>query len=155
MIRAAALCNNARLEQKLGNWIVHGDPTEGALVTLAHKAGIDPEFLAQEMPRTDIIPFESEHRFMATLHHDHSGHTLVFVKGAPERVLGMCSLQRIDGEDVPIHLAHWHQTMDDIAGRGQRLLAIAFKAVPSTQNQISFADVETGLTLLGVVGMID
>jgi magnesium-transporting ATPase (P-type) len=162
LIRAAVLCNNARLEQKSGNgtfqgdnWIMHGDPTEGALVTLAHKAGMNPDFINQEMPRTDIIPFESEHRFMATLHHDHSGHAFVFIKGAPERVLGMCSLQRIDGEDVPIHVAHWHQMMDEIAGGGQRLLAIAFKTVSSSQTQIGFADVETGLTLLGIVGMID
>ncbi|MDO9270276.1 MAG: cation-transporting P-type ATPase [Methylobacter sp.] len=155
LLRAAVLCNNARVEQVSGNWIVHGDPTEGALVTLAHKAGMNPDFLNQEMPRTDVIPFESEHRFMATLHHDHSGHAFVFIKGAPERVLGMCNLQRIDGEDVPIHVAQWHQMMDEIAGDGQRLLAIAFKAVPSSQTQINFADVETGLTLLGLVGMID
>ncbi len=162
LIRAALLCNNARLEQKTengtghgDNWIVHGDPTEGALVTLAYKAGMSPDFINQEMPRTDIIPFESEHRYMATLHHDHSGHAFVFIKGAPERVLSMCSLQRIDGEDVSIHVAHWHQMMEEIAGGGQRLLAIAFKTVPSSLNQIGFADVETGLTLLGIVGMID
>lgn len=154
LLRAAVLCNNARLEKKSGNWMVHGDPTEGALITLAHKADMNPDFLNQEMPRTDVIPFESEHRYMATLHHDLSGHAFVFIKGAPERVLGMCSLQRIDGEDVPIHVAHWQQMVDEIAGRGQRLLAIAFKTV-ATQKQISFADVETGLTLLGVVGMID
>jgi len=158
LLRAAALCNNARLEQKTGhgnNWIVHGDPTEGALITLAHKAGINLDFLNQEMPRTDVIPFESEHRYMATLHHDHGGHAFVFIKGAPERVLSMCSRQRIDGEDVPIHVDHWHQMMDEIAGDGQRLLAIAFKVVPFSQTQINFADVETGLTLLGLVGMID
>ncbi len=155
LLRAAALCNNARVEQKHTNWIVHGDPTEGALITLAHKAGMDPDFLNQEMPRTDVIPFESEHRYMATLHHDHSGHAFVFIKGAPERVLGMCNLQRIDGEDVPIHAVQWHQMMDEIAGGGQRLLAIAYKTVPSTQKQINVADVETGLTLLGIVGMID
>lgn len=158
LLRAAVLCNNARLEQKAGNgdnWIVHGDPTEGALITLAHKARMEPDFLNQEMPRTDVIPFESEHRYMATLHHDHGGHAFVFIKGAPERVLGMCNRQRIDGEDVPIHMADWHRIMDEIAGGGQRLLAIAFKAVPSSQTQISFADAETGLTLLGLVGMID
>lgn len=155
LIRAAALCNNARLEQKSGNWIVHGDPTEGALISLAHKAGIDPDFFNQEMPRTNTIPFESEHRFMATLHHDHSGHAFAFVKGAPERVLAMCNFQRIKGEDVPIHVADWQQMMDDLAGLGQRLLAIGFKVLPASQNQISFADVETGLTLLGIVGMID
>ena len=162
LIRAAALCNNARLEQKSGNgivhgdnWIVHGDPTEGALITLAHKAGMNPDLLNQEMPRTDIIPFESEHRYMATLHHDPGGHAFVFIKGAPERVLAMCSLQRLDGEDAPIDIAHSQHMMEEIAGLGQRVLAIAFKTVPATQKQIGFADVETGLTLLGMVGMID
>lgn len=155
LLRAAVLCNNARLENKSRNWIVHGDPTEGALVTLALKAGLESEFLNQEMPRIDSIPFESELRYMATLHHDHSGHAFAFIKGAPERVLGMCSCQRLDGEDVPIDVGHWHQIMDDIAGQGQRLLAVAFMAMPSTQKQIGFSDVETGLTLLGIVGMID
>jgi magnesium-transporting ATPase (P-type) len=155
LLRAAVLCNNARLEKKSGNWMVYGDPTEGALITLAHKAGIEPDFLNQEMPRTDVIPFESEHRYMATLHHDLSGHAFVFIKGAPERVLVMCSQQRINGEDVPIHVDHWQQMMNQIAGRGQRLLAIAFKTVPATQKQISCADVEAELTLLGIVGMID
>jgi len=155
LLRAAALCNNARLVNKKGDWMVHGDPTGGALNTLARKAGMAPDFLNQDIPRTDSIPFEPEHRYMATLHHDHSGHAFMFIKGAPERVLAMCNLQRIDGEDVPIHLAHWHQMMDEIAGRDQRLLAIAFKTAPATQKQISFADVESGLTLLGVAGMID
>ncbi len=155
LVRAAALCNNARLEQTFGNWIIQGDPTEGALITLAHKAGINPDFLNQEMPRTDVIPFESAHRYMATLHHDLSDHAFVFVKGAPEQVLGMCSLQRIDGEDVPIDVAQWQQTMNEIASHGQRLLAVAFKTVLSTQKKIGMTDVETGLTLLGIVGMID
>ncbi len=155
LAKASILCNNAALEQKAGNWIIHGDPTEGALIPLAHKAKIDPALLNQEMPRVDFIPFESENRYMASLHHNHSGHAFVFVKGAPERVLNMCSLQRANGEDVPIQLAQWQEIMDEIAGRGQRLLAVAFKTLPSAQKQIDPADVETGLTLLGIVGMID
>jgi magnesium-transporting ATPase (P-type) len=155
LLRAGALCNNARLEHKAGNWRVHGDPTEGALLTLAHKAHLDPDFLKQEMPLIDIIPFESEHRYMATLHHDHSGHAFIFVKGAPERVLSMCSQQRNSGEDGPINLKHWHETMHVMAGRGQRLLAVAFKTAADSRRQISFADIETGLTLIGIVGMID
>lgn len=107
------------------------------------------------MPRTDVIPFESARRYMATLHHDLSGHAFVFVKGAPKQVLGMCSLQRIDGEEVPIDVAQWQQTMNEIASHGQRLLAVAFKTVLSTQKKIGMTDVETGLTLLGIVGMID
>jgi len=155
VIRAAVLCNNARLEQKSGNWIVHGDPTEGALITLAHKAGMNHDLLNQDMPRTDSIPFESEHRYMATLHHDHSGRAFVFIKGAPERVLTMCSRQRLNGEDVPIDVAQSQLVMEEIAGLGQRVLAIAFKTTSATQKQIGVADVENGLTLLGLVGMID
>ncbi|MCK9397874.1 MAG: HAD-IC family P-type ATPase [Methylobacter sp.] len=155
LAKASVLCNNAALEKKAGDWVIHGDPTEGALITFAHKAKIDPALLSQEMPRTDFIPFESEHRYMASLHHNHSGHGFVFVKGAPERVLGMCGLQRDNGEDRPIDLAHWRRLMNEIAGNGQRLLAVAVKTVPSAQKQIEFADVETGLTLLGIVGMID
>ncbi|MGR9088928.1 MAG: HAD-IC family P-type ATPase, partial [Gammaproteobacteria bacterium] len=136
LLRAAALCNNARLVQAAGIWQVHGDPTEGALVTLARKAGLDPDLLIREMPRTDSIPFESEHRYMATLHHDHLGHAFVFVKGAPERILGMCSLERTNGEDVPIRTGQWRRVMDEIAGRGQRLLAIAAKTEPRARSQI-------------------
>jgi len=88
--RAAALCNDAALREVDGEWRLEGDPTEGALLTLAMKVGIDPHFESEELLRIDVIPFESEHRFMATLHHDHSGHACVFLKGAPERVLEMC-----------------------------------------------------------------
>jgi magnesium-transporting ATPase (P-type) len=80
--RAALLCNDATLREKDGEWQLEGDPTEGALLTLGLKAGLDPHFEAESLPRIDVIPFESEHRFMATLHHDHSGHAFAFVKGA-------------------------------------------------------------------------
>ncbi|MDH1668409.1 HAD-IC family P-type ATPase, partial [Pseudomonas chengduensis] len=86
--RAAQLCNDARLQQDdAGHWLLHGDPTEGALLTLALKSGLDARSLHEQQPRSDSIPFESEHRFMATLHHDHAGHGAVYLKGAPERVL--------------------------------------------------------------------
>ena len=91
---ASVLCNDARLVAHNGQWRVEGDPMEGALLVLGRKAGLDPELLVEELPRDDIIPFESEHRFMATLHHDHEGRGVVFVKGAPEKILGMCRAQR-------------------------------------------------------------
>jgi magnesium-transporting ATPase (P-type) len=85
LARCAALCNDARLKHKAGTgWHLVGDPTEGSLLTLAHKAGIAPLEAATATPRIDEIPFESEHRFMATLHHDHAGHAFVFLKGAPD-----------------------------------------------------------------------
>ena len=79
-----------RLQQAAGEWRLAGDPTEGALVTLAMKAGLDPAYEKSAYPRVDVIPFESEHRFMASLHHDHRGARRIFLKGAPERVLALC-----------------------------------------------------------------
>ncbi len=84
IVRAAALCNDAALRQTEDGWAVEGDPMEGALLVFARKAGIDPEEEGRRLPRTDLIPFESEHRFMATLHHDHERRGVVYVKGAPE-----------------------------------------------------------------------
>ncbi|MDH3561466.1 MAG: HAD-IC family P-type ATPase, partial [Gammaproteobacteria bacterium] len=74
LTRASLLCNDAALHEREDEWVLHGDPTEGALLTLGLKAGLDPSFEQAAWPRTDVIPFESEHRFMATLHHDHAGH---------------------------------------------------------------------------------
>lgn len=77
--RAALLCNEARLHQEGEAWQLEGDPTEGALLSLGLKLGLDPQALAAERPRSDAIPFESEHRFMATLHHDHAGQAMVYL----------------------------------------------------------------------------
>ncbi len=155
LTRAAILCNDASLYEQDGQWVLQGDPTEGALLTLGIKAGLTPAFEAEEWPRTDVIPFESEHRFMATLHHDHAGHGFAYIKGAPERILQMCTRQRMHGEDAPIDLDYWNSRMDSIARRGQRLLAIAFKLSDDQHRELHFADMQDDLTLLGVVGMID
>ncbi|NWF38104.1 cation-transporting P-type ATPase [Mariprofundus sp. NF] len=155
MAQAALLCNDASISESAGVWKMQGDPTEGALVTLAMKAGLPQQQLQAEFPRIDTIPFESEHRFMATLHHDHSGHGFIYIKGAPERVLDMCHLQRQDGEDRPLNRAHWEACMNSVAGRGQRLLAIAFRTTSAEQGSLSFSDVNAELTLLGMVGIID
>jgi magnesium-transporting ATPase (P-type) len=155
--RAAQLCNDARLQQDAaGHWLLHGDPTEGALLTLALKSGLDTRSLQAQLPRSDAIPFESEHRFMATLHHDHAGHGLVCLKGAPERVLEMCSNQRsADGGSAPLDADYWRRQATDLAARGLRLLALASKKVPAEQRTLTFADVDDGLTLLALIGIID
>ena len=153
--QAALLCNDALLKEQSGQWQMQGDPTEGALVTLAMKAGLEQHYCLNQYPRIDAIPFESQHRFMATLHHDHAGHGFAYLKGAPEKILDMCFLQRMRGEDVSLDRAFWETTMEQMAARGQRLLAIAFKVMPVNQQSLSFADVEYGLTLLGIVGIID
>ncbi|ATX82544.1 plasma-membrane calcium-translocating P-type ATPase/potassium and/or sodium efflux P-type ATPase,TIGR01523 [Mariprofundus ferrinatatus] len=152
---ASLLCNDASLKEKNGLWQIHGDPTEGALITLALKAGLDQALMQRQFPRIDAIPFESEHRFMATLHHDHAGHGFIYLKGAPESVLEMCHMERRFGEDVPLNRRFWEDEMYRMAVRGERLLAIAFRAVPTEQQMLNFDDVQSGLTLLGIVGIID
>jgi len=153
--RACLLCNDASISNADGQWKMQGDPTEGALITLALKAGLTHSYCLEQFPRIDTIPFESQHRFMATLHRDHAGHRFIYLKGAPERLLEMCQLQRVHGEDLPLEQAYWEKQMEALASRGERLLAVAFKTAPATQQALAFGDVEGGLTLLGIAGIID
>jgi magnesium-transporting ATPase (P-type) len=155
LTRASLLCNDATLEEKNGEWILHGDPTEGALLTLGIKAGLEHLFELETWPRTDVIPFESQHRFMATLHHDHTGQGFAYVKGAPERLLEMCTLQKNDQLDSPINLDYWQQQIENMAKKGQRVLAIAYKHIRHDHHELEFTDLESELTLIGIVGMID
>ncbi|TXT23360.1 MAG: ATPase P [Gallionellaceae bacterium] len=155
LLRVGLLCNDALLRESGSEWKIEGDPTEGALIALAMKAGLDATFEHESLPRTDTIPFESAHRFMATLHHDHAGHAFIFVKGAPEQVLGMCASQRSFGEDRPLLIGYWHEKIAEAAALGQRLLAVAARPVAAAHRELGFADVETGFTLLGLVGISD
>jgi len=151
--RAAVLCNDASLSHRDGEWQMQGDPTEGALLTLGLKAGLDLAAEAGVLPRTDVIPFESEHRLMATLHHDHEGRGIIYVKGAPERILEFCDHQ--GSGKAPLDPDYWRRQATDLAARGLRVLAVAAKAVPGEQREVRFADLEGGACLLGVLGIID
>ncbi|MDP1559167.1 MAG: cation-transporting P-type ATPase [Nitrosomonas sp.] len=155
VLRAAVLCNDAALEQNNSEWRVHGDPMEGAFLVAGLKAGLDIEAEAKQYPRIDLIPFESEHRFMATLHHSHTGDAFIFLKGAPERVLEMCAHQRAGDNDQPVDRNYWLTRIEEMAQQGQRVLAIAIKPVNFEQMELSFSDVENGLIMLGMLGLID
>ena len=154
-LRAAALCNDSELSEKDDEWRVHGDPMEGALLAAAHKAGLEPATLLLECPRTDLIPFESDHKFMATLHHDHQGDAFIFQKGAPEQVFDMCSTVRTADGDKPLDQAWWHAQTEILATRGQRVLAVACKPANPHQLELDFDDVKDGMVLLGLFGFID
>ena len=154
-IRAAVLCNDASLEHKDTGWLVHGDPMEGALLVSGSKAGLEIEAEIKQYPRTDLIPFESEHRFMATLHHSHSGEAFIFIKGAPERILEMCAHQKTVKGDQPIDRNYWLNRIEEMAKQGQRVLAIAVKPVNHDQMELKFSDVENDLVMLGMFGLID
>ncbi|WP_305909678.1 cation-transporting P-type ATPase [Methylomarinum sp. Ch1-1] len=155
LARAALLCNDAVLHETNGEWTLQGDPTEVALLAMALKAGLKIMPEREKWPRTDVIPFESEHRFMATLHHDHAGQGFTYIKGAPERLLEMCTKQRNGAEDGALDRDYWLEQMQALAQQGQRLLAIAIKEGGDGLRSLESDDLESGLTLLGVVGMID
>jgi magnesium-transporting ATPase (P-type) len=154
--RAALLCNEADLVGAADNWQVVGDPMEGALVAFACKAGFEPDTERARRPQTDAIPFDAQHRFMASLRHDHEGNATIFVKGAPERLLAMCRTQRIkDGTNAPIDPDYWRDQAAATADQGQRVLAIAVKRTHGDHGELHFDDVDNDLTLLGLVGLID
>jgi len=154
--RAALLCNDAELHSPPeADWHIEGDPTEGALLTLAAKTGLDIAFEREALRRTDLIPFESQHRFMATLHHDLEGHGFIFLKGAPEQVLEVCQFERVSGDDRPLRFNDWQQTMQDAARKGLRLLAVAMRPTSGKHHALSLADVQNGFSLLGVFGIGD
>ena len=155
LLQAAALCNDASLRDDAGQWRLTGDPTEGALLTLAMKGGVIPVTAQIECPRVEVIPFESAHRYMATLHHDAQG-AQVWLKGAPERVLAMCQHQMApDGTLVPLTPGVWQAAIEAQARAGRRVLALAGKRLPAHTIDLDHAQVAQGMTLLGLVGIID
>ncbi len=154
-LRAALLCNDTSLQQNNGQLVVQGDPMEGALLVAGLKAGLDIEMQAKQYPRNDLIPFESEHRFMATLHHSHTGESFIYLKGAPEQVLDICNTQRTDDGDQLLDKNYWLEQIENMAKQGQRVLAIAIKPTSNNHQELEFSDVKDGLTMLGMFGFID
>lgn len=152
---AGLLCNDAALRQVDDRWIVDGDPMEGALVSVAVKAGHSDAVARAEFARIAEIPFDSRHRYMATLN-VRSGHApQLFVKGAPETIIAMCSDVATAAGPQSINAAHWLAQVDALAGAGQRVIAVAQRIMPAGADTITSDDVRGGLTLLGLVGLID
>jgi magnesium-transporting ATPase (P-type) len=154
-IRAGVLCNDARLREEDGLWRIEGDPTEGALLVLGSKVGFTQQVGDEAWPRLDSIPFESQHRFMATFHRDSEDEPWIFVKGAPERILDMCETQLSPHGEHPLDVDYWRRMATDTAAQGLRVLAVACKRVGPAGERLAFADVEGGYVLLALVGIID
>lgn len=145
MARVAALCNSAALVQDAHGWRVEGDPMEGALLAFAGKLG---EAIT-DRPRPDAtIPFDARYRYMAVLHNE-----LVLLKGAPEQVLAHCNTQMTADGAEPLDRAYWDEMSADIARKGQRVLALA--QMPHKGDTLDNDTLGRGLTLLGLVGLID
>ncbi|WP_202911107.1 HAD-IC family P-type ATPase [Ancylobacter sp. TS-1] len=146
LLRCALLCNDAHLHNEKGIWRVEGDPMEGALVSLAVKAGVSPALERGNWARLDEIPFDATYRFMASLHRGPQGEAAIFVKGAPEAVLAMC--------DTP-GVAMWDAAIARAAAQGERLLGFAAKRLDAPPARLGFPDVAEGYVFLGLVGFID
>jgi calcium-translocating P-type ATPase len=161
LLTSGALCNDAQHVEREGRWTIIGDPTEGALLVVARKAGLDPAQLNESMPRLDAIPFESERQFMATLHRAEAPATeepersVIYLKGAVEKLIPLCDrMVDIDGTERPFDPSTVLDQVERFAARGLRVLAFARKAMPAAVS-LTEQDVKGGLTLLGLQAMID
>jgi len=157
MGRVSVLCNDAELFQQEGIWKVEGDPTEGALYPFASKLGMDRAAEQAASPRTDAIPFESEHKFMATLHKSATGKEALLVKGAPEVILEHCDRQQnVSGQAASLDRVHFMQASDRLAAQGERVLALAWLENPGVKvGALGPADLPKTLILLGLIGLLD
>jgi magnesium-transporting ATPase (P-type) len=157
MGRVCMLCNDAQLFQDEGVWKVEGDPTEGALYPFAAKIGLERQVEQAAYPRIDAIPFESEHRFMATLHRDVAGKELLLVKGAPEVILDYCDRQQTrSGQHAPIDRDRFTTASDRLAAQGERVLALAWLEESGLQaGNLGPQDLPRNLVLLGLIGLLD
>lgn len=155
LCQAAMLCNEAEFHIKANRLELHGDPTEGALIILGMKAGLERDLLHKSLPTTDMIPFESKHRLMATLHHDHRGNGIIYIKGAPEVILPHCATEYSQGKNRIIRIGYWHDCLNKMTAQGQRVLVLAYKAVSPNHQVLDFNDIEANLTLLGMIGLTD
>jgi len=172
LLHGGLLCNDAKLERndekEAQGWRIAGDPTEGALVVAAAKAGLEREEVERVMPRVSELPFDSDRKRMTTVHElkegvslpfrgDHTG-LLAFVKGAPDIILNLSESVLIGGEAVDFTQEKRDEVMAryrEMAGEALRVLAIACRPLGSLPQGSSPGAIETGLTFAGLLAMID
>ncbi|MFP3880583.1 MAG: cation-translocating P-type ATPase, partial [Dehalococcoidia bacterium] len=147
-LTAGFLCNNATLSRDNESYHIVGDPTEGALIVAAAKGGIN-----EKATRLDEIPFDSDQQYMATLHAG-DRENIVYLKGSPERVVGMCKTQLTERGVEPLDSEPILEKGEEMARGALRLLGMACKTVPQGQTSLESKDLED-LTFLGLQGMID
>jgi len=167
LLKAAALCNNSSLRQNEENnqWEIIGDPTEGALVVVAAKAGYQKEELETEYPRLKEFPFDSERKRMSTIHQTPEGRKIILVKGAPDQVLEHCVNYSSNGKIAPWSESQQTQIANQnkkLASQALRMLAVAYREIdPEEEEQLNnnvkldVAKIENQLIYLGLIAMID
>lgn len=146
LLKNAVLCSDANIIYNGESYSISGDPTEVALVVAASKSDINIDALRREFPRKDVIPFDSENQYMATLNHQ------IIIKGAPEVVLRRCAVHvggsEVDAKAVIAQIAHF-------GSQGMRVLAVAQKEWHKADSDLTHADVQEGFHFVGLIGMID
>jgi Ca2+-transporting ATPase len=162
-LSAADLANNAAVEERDGRWTVQGDPTEGALIVAARKAGLRPETLATRLPRVAEVPFSSERKLMTTVHRDveHGQRGIVFTKGAPDVLLARCAFESVGDERRALTDARRAAILDAneaLAAEALRTLGVAGRWLPAEAVEGAAKDaeaVERDLVFIALIGMID
>jgi Ca2+-transporting ATPase len=165
LLEIAALCNDARLRQhevKDGyRWEIYGDPTEGALVVASAKAGFQREELEAKLPRVDEIPFDAKERYMVTFHKTSADDLKVYVKGAPETILEMCSHIVEDGRREKLTPQRREQLLEvstDMASEALRVLALAYQTIEADNLDAFKENIKEKwgkMVFVGFAGMID
>jgi len=159
LLKVGSLCSNAQLEQNdKGLWTIMGDPTEGALIVAAAKAGFTRKALMEHYPRIGEVPFTSERKRMTTVHLTTEKEKIAFMKGAPEIVLERCSHILENGKEKKATAAKRKKILEvneQMAGSALRVLAMAYKRLPTELNDFDEKTVEKDLVFVGLEGMID
>jgi Ca2+-transporting ATPase len=159
LLRIGALCNNAKLNRNevSSQWEIFGDPTEGALIVSAAKAGLEANSLEEAYPRLGELPFTSERRRMTTIHETPEGEVYAYLKGAPEEVLERSASILVGGEELPLsEEKKWEilEVNEQLASNALRVLGMAHKRLPGAPKEYN-DKLERELVFVGLQGMID
>jgi magnesium-transporting ATPase (P-type) len=152
LIEVMAVCNDSEIALEEGHWKVIGEPTEGALRTLARKSDFDQS----DYERLAVVPFESENKFMATLDRVPGNDLRILLKGAPDRLLSRCTFERsANGGTEALDREFWDQQIDALGAQGLRVLAAASREVNADKKDLTIKDLDSGMVFVGLVGIID
>lgn len=154
LLKAGYLCNESYLVHNEGNYSINGDPTEGALLVSALKGGWEEHNLSRVFPRLDLIPFESDKQYMATLNRDlEEGTNVLYIKGSVEKILNIVKYELIDSTLLELDKKKIEAQMEAFASKGLRVLAIAKKVIQ--EESISEEMLQNDFLFLGLQAMMD
>ena len=155
-IQVGVLCNDASFSKESnGLWQTFGNAIDKALLELGVKFKFDLKLLNQNCPKSDLIPYESEHKLMATLHHTHDEQGFICLKGAPEQVILRCANELTLQGPISLDEQYWSGKVGSFAKQGYRVIALAYKECPADKLTLSFEDIKNNLTLIGIFALLD